>query len=379
MRKLLKIVLANLLFFLIFGLVALAFLEGGLRVFRSMDDTSVSAVGIPIYQSDERHTYSHIPGAIARNGYGEPTPEIRINNLGIRDEDFDETSPKKNILMLGDSFTFGTGVGQEETFSEILETDLGSDYDVWNAGHIGQSIGNYYLWLKKYAALMKLNAVVVNIFVGNDITELRRKNWGFDSQTGDLMQVRDLKVFANDEGKLESWESREPKFYSLWWLEKRWNVLAHKLKLKDPRTEEPTLTWPVFLAQSHPGWDPNLPEYWTRFMQGMELIENFGANHDIPIIFALIPMDVQVSPSYETKYAILQFDEEAREADRPQSIIAHWCELEKANCADPLKMFRERTDKDRLYFSHNADPHFDRLGHQVYAEFLQEALKPILK
>ena len=413
----LKILFWNIVCLAIFAGFCFVGLEFYLRTYQGFSTETVSAVGVPIFKPDTLNTYAHNPGATALNGYGLPVPEIHINNLGLRnDEDYqlsNEDEHTKNILVLGDSFTFGTGVDQNETFSALLEnklnppigalsfkpdvargllgdtldlsdepasfrlqaTDLERDkWQVWNAGHIGYSIGNYYLLLKKYAEIMPLDTVVVNIFVANDITELRRKTWILDAEN-DLVQVEDQKVFANAEGKLESRTSTPPKSLAWHWLEQRLQVLRYKLELDDPEFEEPTLTWPVFLAEDHPAWDPNLPGYWERFLQGMQFMSDYANQHDIKLKFVVLPMDVQVDDGYRTKYARLYFDEDAKQSDRPQTHIMNFCAARQLDCIDMLPIMRSEPDRATLFFNYNADPHFDKPGHELTAEVILESLK----
>ena len=65
--------------------------------------------------------------------------EVRTNTNGLRSEEPREAYPK--ILVLGDSFTFGWGVAQDETFVSLLERKLKNEFpqiQLINAG-----IGNY--------------------------------------------------------------------------------------------------------------------------------------------------------------------------------------------------------------------------------------------
>ena len=413
----LKVIFWNLVFLSLFGLVCFAGLEFYLRTYQSFSTETVSAVGVPIFTTDTLNTYAHAPKTRAKNGYGIPTPEIFINNIGLRNdsnyEPLDESKKIKNVLMIGDSFTFGTGVDQTETYSALLEENLNpkigaltfdpevergllgdtlnlmngtqsfklnegdlyrDKWQVWNAGHIGYSVGNYYLLLKKYHEIMPLETVVVNIFVANDITELRRKTWILNKGK-DLIRVKDQKVFANAEGKLESRTSTVPRSMAWHWVQERMQILLYQLELDDPEFEKPTLTWPVFLNEEHPAWDPNIPAYWERFLQGMQLISDYAVQNKIDLHFVLVPMDVQVDDSYRDKYARIYFDEEAKAADRPQQKLMSFCAARQLSCLDLLPILRAHPERESLFFNYNADPHFDKLGHQVTTDTLRDYLK----
>lgn len=60
-----------------------------------------------------------------------------INSLGFRDYERNISKTKFRICVIGDSVTYGIGVGKNETFSYILEKKLnkeGYDVEVWNMG-----------------------------------------------------------------------------------------------------------------------------------------------------------------------------------------------------------------------------------------------------
>ena len=364
--------------------------EATIRVFKHYNPESLSAVGTKIFQADPHNTYAHKPLSEDFNGYGEPTPKIYINNLGFRDKNFNPERHKNNILFLGDSFTFGTGLKNADIFPEILERkfqtqeagnkNLGTldRWQIWNAGVIGYSIDNYLIALKKITYnQFKPDLVVVNIFVANDITELRRRQWDRD-ENQKLIRVRDQKLIVNDQAQLENQATQKPSSYFWNFLEQRWTIFQLKYGKIDPRSHEPTLTWPVFLDENHPASDLRLPQFWDRFFEAQKEINQFGNKHGIPIVFNLLPMDVQVSEIYEKKYAQKYFTQKDREADRPQTKILEHCKEKNYTCWDTLPILRASQESEKLFFSHNADPHFDVKGHQVVADFLFDKISPSL-
>lgn len=89
------------------------------------------------------------------------TAYIGTNEYGFRDDPITPHTPDTiRILVLGDSFTFGIGVSNGETFPDYLEEKLNASYpekkwDVINAGVFGYSTIHYALLLDQY--LNKLN------------------------------------------------------------------------------------------------------------------------------------------------------------------------------------------------------------------------------
>ncbi len=49
--------------------------------------------------------------------------EFRVNSLGVRDDEFSSESPE--IVVVGDSLPMGWGVGQDQTFAQVLEQSSG--------------------------------------------------------------------------------------------------------------------------------------------------------------------------------------------------------------------------------------------------------------
>jgi hypothetical protein len=58
-----------------------------------------------------------------------------------------------------------------------------------------------------------------------------------------------------------------------------------------------------------------------------------------------------------------------------QERVSAWCAQQGVICLNPLECFRNIGEKT-IYLSW--DPHFTVTGHRVYAQFLYDALRPIL-
>ncbi len=102
---------------------------------------------------------------------------VRINSDGFRDDEYSVSrGPKRRVVFLGDSLTFGWGVEKEETFEHLLERDFSrrEPTEVINLG-----IGNYNttqevnLFLDK-GLKYKPDQVVLFYFI-NDAEPMPRK------------------------------------------------------------------------------------------------------------------------------------------------------------------------------------------------------------
>src|SRR3989344_3134093 len=126
-------------------LILLILLEFSLRVFypQLLLKRNHIEASTPMFQEGENVPWQLKPLTEARQRdiFGEYDIFVKINNLGLRDTNYNPklNSNIKKILILGDSMTFGYGVEQEESYPEILETLLGKDYTVINSGVGGYS------------------------------------------------------------------------------------------------------------------------------------------------------------------------------------------------------------------------------------------------
>jgi len=123
------------------------------------------------------------------NPHGDFKVRVVINSEGERDLQFTARGPRSNwkIITLGDSFTFGEGVGYKDCYPTLLETRLraahGLDVQVFNqgtpgyslqqsAGRLGQIISRIdpdiaivvwtpYLWAREASGFRYMNGYLV--------------------------------------------------------------------------------------------------------------------------------------------------------------------------------------------------------------------------
>lgn len=127
-----------------------------------------------------------LPFTLKRNFHGrfrmlEFDTAVTTNSLGLRDREVDFSKPR--ILCLGDSFTFGFGVENDETFCAQLEASFGGRYDVINAGFAGGSSPDAYaLWLSRHFDELRPQLIICNVFQ-NDFTDVQGHVWEPDGDT----------------------------------------------------------------------------------------------------------------------------------------------------------------------------------------------------
>ena len=143
--------------------LGLAILEAGVRMLR------LSNVGTPYVAEDPDTIYSHIPGKRGRmESPGEFAVRFSINSHGMRSPEVAiERSDALRVVAIGDSFTFGVGAEQDETWPAVLGTRLRATApngaEVLNAGVQGWGLAEYWIWLDKRGARFRPDWIVLGI------------------------------------------------------------------------------------------------------------------------------------------------------------------------------------------------------------------------
>lgn len=96
---------------------------------------------------------------------GLSSPPATINELGLRGSQLRQEG--RRILVLGDSFTFGAGVADEETFASRLDVILGEEVSVVNGGQPGYGLFQMEATLHRLVDVVKPEIVVVMIWQGD--------------------------------------------------------------------------------------------------------------------------------------------------------------------------------------------------------------------
>lgn len=121
------------------------------------------------YLFDEQLGWRNIPNWNAETG-GRP---LAINSKGLRDREYPYEKPAgvKRILVLGDSYTWGYGVGNNERFTDFLAASLARDdipCEVINTGVSGYGTDQEYLWFRSEGVKYQPDLVILAFYALND-------------------------------------------------------------------------------------------------------------------------------------------------------------------------------------------------------------------
>jgi len=107
--------------------------------------------------------------------YRENSTWVEINNLGFHDHDRQATNENYRILFLGDSFLQAQQVDTESLFTIRLEAQFirdGQKIETINGGVPGTGTAyQYVLWKEFFEPQVKINHLVLCVFMGNDLSD----------------------------------------------------------------------------------------------------------------------------------------------------------------------------------------------------------------
>lgn len=117
-----------------------------------------------------------------------------INRHRLRDQEtsYHNSVGHRRILVIGDSLVWGFGVGDGQTFSDILEREL-PDTEVINMGVIGYGTGEQYLLLKGEGMKYHPDIVLLVFSIGNDVEDTYFPDGG-DSYPANIFYLKDGQV-----------------------------------------------------------------------------------------------------------------------------------------------------------------------------------------
>lgn len=157
-------------------LVGLVLSEILLRVLYPQKLAGIRVTGPFFGQYDPQLGWANKPGATGlwKPNPGEPEVPVAINANGLRGTEhrYERTPGRKRILVVGDSLSFGFGVPVEDSFPEILQSLIGSGWEVVNASVVGYGLDQAYLLFLTEGIKYEPDLVLVK-FSSADIYDLR--------------------------------------------------------------------------------------------------------------------------------------------------------------------------------------------------------------
>ena len=155
-------------------LIGVVLFESGLRLFHSQ---IIEIHPNGMWQLSETRGYQLTSGFDGDHIFTDFKVRITINQQGYRDRAYGPKQPGVfRILTIGDSFTFGFGVQNDEVFSKVLEAKLHTrttqtTFEVINGGASGYSTHQELIFLKEVGLNLEPDLVLVGLYPHNDLKD----------------------------------------------------------------------------------------------------------------------------------------------------------------------------------------------------------------
>lgn len=307
----------------------------------------------------------------------------RTNRHGLRDDEFPAEKPpgELRILAIGDSFTMGTEVAQDETYAQVLEQllaqDLGTPVQVMNAGVGGWAPFHYARYFEKYGCHLGADLVIVGLFVGNDaynpIDSVAMSRTAVDGRRVQPISARD-----------DHWATRARLWlYGHSHLARRfWNRNLFVVEPGDlggegePRDggRFPPRYLQIQARKASTVWARSGRAPRSRARNAIEQIatlKRVADAWDVPVYVVLIPDENQVNRKLATLVVGGASQLPKYDFSQPQPTLVEMLAERGIESLDLLPFFR--SDPRRLFQN---DSHFSPAGHRFAAERIRDYLLP---
>ena len=357
------------------------------------------------------------------------TPEFQyvadINSQGFRNKEFpaDKDTSSITIAILGDSFTFGWGVAEEESWPRILENTLrqmGYPVVVMNLAKPGFFPFVYAGFAVQYLPVLKPDIVLVGVLQGDDLAQMEYGDCGEMAHTSpavipppDLARpVRPRKMFGSSYLKtvinilyphtirLRSYKVRtqSKNVYAIWQqmaegIYKRFSPeQSEKFSQLDEQIQNmflsgglnPSLVqWGILYPELHTNvWDLNSSTTRKLINRMSECLTVTKQNSRLSGAKATavlsIPYGMYVSKrSYQnwTRIGLTLFPAMLTE-NNADTAISMACQKAGVPFISVTEDFRGKAAVEDLYFTY--DGHFNAKGHAAYAALIAPKIINIL-
>jgi hypothetical protein len=292
---------------------------------------------------------------------------VTLNSDYFRDDEFHRKKEPGTfrIFLIGDSFVFGSGVGEEEAIDRLLERRLNTNsktrYEVFNLGHPGDTPFEYEKTARRFRDYDP-DLVILSFYVDNDVW---KKDW-----------QKNLRVlgFWNDLKK--RWQSY---LYQHGFTDCLFPWLS-KIKL-DPFYHQKFCSGEINPYLALAGERPELHQSYEEFVvlfknhydTQKKILGIRNLYPKVPFWLLLQPSKYQVSgDSFDTLRKIGFKINSDRPVGRDlQDEIIRWADSQRIDTLDLLPNLRP---EDGAKFYHHIDDHYNGAGNNFVAQQIEKKL-----
>jgi hypothetical protein len=382
-------------------LVCLLIIEVAIRILDPQSDLRRKDL---FFQYEPFIGFEGIPnkkGAFANSSF---KTTVIHNNEGFRDVDHDKknTQNRFRMITLGDSFTWGHGVENDQIYMKVLE-GYDPNIETINMGGPG---GDPQGELKVYTSRgvdYEHNVVLVGFFIGNDIeayypdSKKSPPQWGYDSK-GDFVLIGNMKskeevdaIRRKSEERYSPTKSRNFRSSISYWFTRHFQIFTfvgnHRKYYSDVLKGSLLYTKILkifgidnkrahgFLNFCMENAPDDVKQGWKLLAGVLETMKGSVADTGVKLYVLFIPQYVQTSqPIFERSVRKYGHDPAKYDSEKPNRELAKLCRKLGIDYLDLLPVMKEETSMGNgLYYPR--DGHWNVKGHRIAAREIYKDMK----
>ena len=310
---------------------------------------------------------------------------VKISSQGIRDREYGPKSPDEfRVVLLGDSFTMGLTLNQEETIGAALEhlfadEKTGKQVRFINCGVSGYAPWQERIFLKERGIPLEPDMVILQLFPINDIPGSYSKVGGY-LESIDPLWENDLRNFRRQHELpfcIERFCKQQSQAYRLYLAAANSPGIIRPL-ISDLRFVPKKKYPPIHQLSNRPfpvevclvDYYPALQEAWDIYRESIKSIRDDCIQKGIPLL-AYAHSGIIAGEPEKWKELNAAFPDTPYEMNKDIRITNELLKELGIPCIDILASLLAHNQYD-LYFVH--DGHFTPKGAQVVAECIKRFL-----
>ena len=303
-----------------------------------------------------------------------------VNKLGLRGAETTLEKPADvyRILMLGDSFTVGRGVRDDETFSVLLQAALNAapagecrrkKIEVLNGGTDSYAPILSYIQFRRDLAPLEPDLVVFNLDNGDLVQEAAYRKVATYAADGSVTGVPNVGRNASATDRVRDWIDQHLFFTRALLYHASVHFGGNEINVRNVATHINHELVKNTLA----GDDESRDAQWNDVFASIDSMHAAVAAQGGEYVVTMFPWGHQVSDS---EWIPGRYDYMSREdvaSDLTLDTVRKMAADRNLRLADMYPVFRAYQGTDKLYYSR--DNHWTRAGHQVMAEGMANYLR----
>ncbi len=283
------------------------------------------------------------------------------NTLGLRGPEVQpKSSTTRRVLVVGDSFTLGLQVTDEKTFPARLNTALGPEIEVFNAGVPGYGTVQATEMMRRVAPKIEADAVLLTVYTGNDFRD--NANWA--KSPG----------LPTTPPPVQAPPPQPPQWLSA--LATYSRIAANYLMFSALRNQETDFRMAEFKDEILPFADPqHLNEILQPTQSALRYFATTCSELRVKCGVAIVPPAFVAHPErVEKTFSAFGLDPKTAQLDWPQTMVQQ--NLPRSVLVMDLTPALQQRSDERPYLVF--DPHFSANGHEIAATALQPFIRTLV-